>query len=405
MAARTFKAKTIPEAIQTIKETLGPDAVILSTRRIPKGVRDPYGENFFEVIAEAVATHEPKTEPKTVLPNKTKPRVDNENQDAFVTQLMNQFIPKASPKNEIVSDQGFAKIKEELSTIKEMLYVMNHGDRAYPMISPECLNLHSRLISIGISERRVVSLIQQACEPIESQDNAKPTAEEITKRVLNTLFSSIEIIDPFDTVGDGASEDASSKTHLAAFIGPTGVGKTTTIAKLAAELSLKHRKKIGMISIDNYRIGALEQLKTYSSIMGLPCLPAFSQQDLQIAIQKMRDRDIVLIDTAGHSHLDDKRMKELHQLIDSNQLISTHLVLSTTTSRLNMKEAAENFSLLKPSTYIFTKIDETRQKGTIIDQMLDLKMPISYVTNGQRVPEDILPANKKNLLKLMLNNS
>ena len=189
---------------------------------------------------------------------------------------------------------------------------------------------------------------------------------------------------------------------MAAFIGPTGVGKTTTIAKLAALLRLRHKKEVGIISVDSYRIGAVDQLRTYASIMGLPCLSAFTPRELQMAVGKMRDKDIVLIDTAGQSHLDRDRMKALRQLMEGAHEVSSHLVLSVTTEPQDMKEVARNFSILHPETYIFTKLDETRRRGTIIDQVLRLKMPISFVTDGQRVPEDILTASKRNILKLIL---
>ena len=189
---------------------------------------------------------------------------------------------------------------------------------------------------------------------------------------------------------------------MAAFIGPTGVGKTTTIAKLAAMLRLHHKKEIGIISVDSYRIGAVDQLRTYASIMGLPCLSAFTPRELQMAVQKMRNKEIVLIDTAGQSHLDEDRMKELRQLMEGAHEISSHLVLSVTTEPQDMKEVAKNFSILNPETYVFTKLDETRRRGTIIDQVIQFKMPISFVTNGQRVPEDITTASKKNILKLIL---
>ncbi len=185
-------------------------------------------------------------------------------------------------------------------------------------------------------------------------------------------------------------------------MGPTGVGKTTTIAKLAADLCLKQKMSVGLISVDGYRIGAVDQLKTYASIMGIPCLPAFTHEDVQHAINKMKSMDVLLIDTAGQNHLDKQRMSELGRLI-SGQSISKHLVLSTTAKSADMKEAAESFANLDPKTYIFTKIDETRQRGGIIDQIFHLNLPVSFLTNGQKVPDDIIKATRKNISKVVLN--
>ena len=121
-----------------------------------------------------------------------------------------------------------------------------------------------------------------------------------------------------------------------------------------------------------------------------------------MAVRKMRDKEIVLIDTAGQSHLDKDRMKELRRLMEGAHEVSSHLVLSVTTEPQDMKEVARNFSILNPETYVFTKLDETRRPGTIIDQVCRLNMPISFITSGQRVPEDILAASKRNVLKLIL---
>jgi flagellar biosynthesis protein FlhF len=227
----------------------------------------------------------------------------------------------------------------------------------------------------------------------------------MTRHVLKHILSTIRVNDPFglpDEDAGGALGQNPQRQQLAAFIGPTGAGKTTTIAKLAADLGLKQKRAVGLISIDSYRVGALEQLKVYSSIMGLPCLPAFSEQDLAIAVRKMRHKDVVLIDTAGHGHLDEKRMSELARLMGGEMDISSHLVLSVTTSREDMKDAAKHFNLLKPRTYIFTKIDETRRRGVMLDQIKSLELPISFVTNGQRVPEDIIKASPKKILDLIL---
>ncbi len=121
-----------------------------------------------------------------------------------------------------------------------------------------------------------------------------------------------------------------------------------------------------------------------------------------MAVRKMRDKEIVLIDTAGQSHLDKDRMRELGRFMEGTPGISSHLGLSATTERNDMKEAAKNFSMLQPETYLFTKLDETSRSGVIIDQVAQLKMPISFLTNGQRVPEDIVIATRRSILKLIL---
>lgn len=385
MAVKSYKAKSIQEAIKRLKKDLGPDAIILSTKRLPGNVRDPYCSNMFEVTA---APSNSLTDIELNIGNRIE-----KNQESEGLSTKNYIARDDCRLN---SGNDWDSIKSELLSIKDMLFLINQTGNLPESfyMHPESLNLYARLVKAGISKWRIQTFIEKisSVSDIQGLDSG-----EICKRLINEILSSLSVLNPFKYEGQ--------KKQLAAFIGPTGVGKTTTIAKLAAGLSLKEKKKVGIISIDSYRIGALEQLKTYAAIMGLPCLPAFSKKDLEIAVRQMQNKDVILIDTAGQSHLDKERMKELSRLMEGNLSISSHLVLSVTTKREDMKEAAENFVMLNPKTYVFTKMDETRKIGNIIDQSIDLKMPISFLTNGQRVPEDIMPADKKNLLRRILNFS
>jgi flagellar biosynthesis protein FlhF len=158
--------------------------------------------------------------------------------------------------------------------------------------------------------------------------------DNIRKKTIKEIIHAIDIKDPFEArlPQPSMSGQAGGKNQIiAAFIGTTGVGKTTTIAKLAAQLMLKTSKKVGLISIDNYRIGAMEQLKTYADILGIPCFPAFNRKDLLFALKRMEGRDIVLIDTAGQSQYDTSRMEELRKMITADLDISCHLLLSVAT--------------------------------------------------------------------------
>ncbi|MDX9786421.1 MAG: flagellar biosynthesis protein FlhF [Desulfobacterales bacterium] len=382
MTAKTYQAKSIQEAIGKIKAEMGADAMILSTQRLPKGPRNPYGTNIFEVAAAP---------PGVDVAAVKKP--------AFGESIGggDHWLNRDSGDNAAAgeADMGWDEIRSELVTIKDMLFLFNQVGAMpdFVQMHPECLNLYARLVRAGISEQRARGFMKNA-----GAFSGRTSTREIAKNVLREILSKIEILDPF--------AEESGGRRVAAFIGPTGVGKTTTIAKLAAELSLKQKKRVGIISIDSYRIGAVEQLKTYSDIMGLPCLPAFSAEDFQLALSRMERREIILVDTAGQSHLDMDRMRELGRLMaGGDSKISNHLVLSATVKREDMREAAENFATLSPETYVFTKVDETRTRGGLIDQLMDLKLPVSFVTNGQRVPEDIMSATKKRILQLVLGDS
>ncbi|MCF8067774.1 MAG: flagellar biosynthesis protein FlhF [Desulfobacterales bacterium] len=379
MAVKQYKAHSIHEAITQIKEDFGPDAMILSTKRIPKGFLDPYGKDLFEISASD----------KNSFPE--KPLKSNINQSSI--RLAGKPQTFSGAVTEPCEVNEWAGVRDELISIKDMLYLMNQGENMPDLlkIHPACLTLYTKLVQNGMSSNRIRMFLKKA-----GAFDAKNRfgSRDITKKSIRAILTSIKVENPFS----GKKRD----TRIAAFVGPTGVGKTTTIAKLAAELSLKQKKKVGIISIDSYRIGAVEQLKTYASIMGLPCLPAFSKQDLEIALEKMQNREIILIDTAGHSHLDMARMNELDQLMAGKPEISTHLVLSATTKRQDMKDAAENFSILNPESYVFTKVDETQQCGVILDQIAERDLPVSFITNGQSVPEDIMPATQKEIMKLVM---
>ena len=215
----------------------------------------------------------------------------------------------------------------------------------------------------GVSERLAISLIERATQTLDPNLAQPERIKQLKKNVMTLCLDRLEVKDYF------TRNNSSGVPHVAAFVGPTGVGKTTTIAKLAALLSLKRKMKVGLISIDNYRIGAFEQLKAYASIMGLLCVPAFSAQDLACALDRMKSMDVVLIDTAGHSHYDNPKIDEILKLIKSDFGISVHLTLSVTAESINMKEAASAFSVFNPDTYVFTKIDETKRCGKILDQI------------------------------------
>ena len=360
MAIKKYKTRSIQEGISKIKKELGPNAMILSTRRLQKNLQDPYGKDRFEI---------------TALP-------DHETGGEYPT--------------------GARTIREEIASLKEMMFLLSQP-KGIPEVfqaCPDSLKVYSRLIRAGISEDRVNAFFQKVSQ---SRPREKASQnEEIAKRVYKTLFDAITVCNPFDSK---KASQSNQNPQFAVLVGPTGVGKTTTIAKLAADLHLKHRKKVGLISVDNYRIGAVEQLKTYASIIGLPCLTAFTREDIVAAMQKLNHRDIVLVDTAGHSHLDTQRMTELVALLGEKFSGSCHLVLSATTKQADMRDAARYFAGLHPQTYIFTKIDETRQRGGILDQILDYRLPVSFVTTGQKVPEDIMAATKQNMSRLILNRS
>ncbi len=351
MGVRIYRGRTIEEALARVKNALGPEAMIISTTPFKANS----GNSGFEIVAMQGRGAAVDTQPNPL-----------------------------------------GEVKSELMSIKEMIYLLNHSRTITEtlLMNPPVLNLYAKLISNGVADHYVRMFLERAgALNGESPDQGNTIREKIIREIMRV----IGVKDPFD-VQDG-------HRIVVAFIGTTGVGKTTTIGKLAAQLVLTARKKVGLISIDKYRIGAMEQLKTYAAIMGIPCFPAFNRSDLLFALRRMEGRDVVLIDTAGQSHYDRSRIAELRNVITGDPPISSHLLMSVSTRDSEMKKVAASFSQLEFQSYIFTKIDEAEQYGSIVNQIMKLQLPISFLTTGQNVPEDIERADKERITGLLLNKN
>ena len=362
MNKKIFRAVNIKEALSSVKEELGPDAMILSTRKIPKSPKDPYAREMFEVEAGI----------------KAEPSEKDADQDTSLNGL-----------------------KADIAEIRDLIAIAGFGSGMQTLLCSrfESVGVLATLLRAGVSERLAASLIETATQDLPQDRDQAAQIRQIKQRVMARCLDRIRVKDFFNR------DNRSGVPHVAAFVGPTGVGKTTTIAKLAAFLTFSRKMKVGLISIDNYRIGAFEQLKSYAGIMGLVCVPAFSKEDLSCALDRMRALDMVLIDTAGHSHYDKEKIDAVLELIRNDFKISVHLTLSVTSEFINMKEAASAFSVFNPDTYVFTKIDETKRCGKILDQLTHLDLPVSLITNGQKVPEDLVVPDRQDLLKIILGKS
>jgi flagellar biosynthesis protein FlhF len=193
--------------------------------------------------------------------------------------------------------------------------------------------------------------------------------------------------------------------RIMAVVGPTGVGKTTTIAKLAAMHALNRRVSVAMITTDNFRVGAVEQLKTYAKIMDLPLEVVASAQELSKALATHADKDLILIDTAGRSPKDSERIEEMKGYLECHPGIEAYLCLSATTRSLELDEIVATFSKLPITKLLFTKLDESKSFGCIVDAYLKHKLPLSYFSTGQKVPEDIEVATSRKLASMVVKES
>lgn len=379
MAVKTFTAGSMQAAVAKVKENLGRDAIILSTRRIPRGANNPYGRDVFEVDAEKPDIN-PDEFPGNLLDLTGKRELDS---------LAHRDITDEKPV-----ESGWKAVQSELSTLKELMLLSSRAEEErLAMRDSSTQKILHTLVRAGISEKRARHVVARA------EERSAGGKTSISREVLAALVEPVKLSDPFNIRGTLKGK------QVAAFVGPTGSGKTTTIAKMAAELYLKRGRKVGLISVDTYRIGAIDQLKTYASIMGIPFLPAFSRDDLVSALNKLERCDTIFVDTAGQSHLDTPRMKELKTILGESQALSVHLVLSAVTDRIDARDVVQRFSLLSPASLVFTKVDETKRAASIFDTMAESGLPLSIITNGQRVPEDLVIANKKSVVGLVLGQS
>jgi flagellar biosynthesis protein FlhF len=239
----------------------------------------------------------------------------------------------------------------------------------------------------------VVGRVRDELTPVELEDRGV-----VRQTVLRRLASMIPVHD--EPITSARPDDGRPRTI--ALIGPTGVGKTTTIAKLAATYKLRLRKKVGLVTSDTYRIAAVDQLRTYANIIGLPLEVTLTPTEMTRAVRSLSDCDVILIDTAGRSQHDDHRVQELRSFIDAAQPHERHLVLASTVGESVLKRTASAFSAVDPTHVIFTKLDEAVNFGVLLNVIRSVDARLSFVTTGQEVPDQIERGNADRLARLVL---
>jgi flagellar biosynthesis protein FlhF len=252
--------------------------------------------------------------------------------------------------------------------------------------------LFNDLVASGIQEPLARKLLQEAQKYlVPKQRRTRAALLQSVNHVAQRMISSME------------HEDGTPGKRIVVFVGPTGVGKTTSIAKLGAHLALRKRKKIVFMTLDGYRIGAVEQLRTYASLMGVPFRFVSEVADLPKAIREHGQRDYILIDTAGRAPKDLGAMEDLAEFMKSSSQIERHLVLSATTKASDLKEIVDRFEICRPDHLLFTKLDETSTLGPILNELVRSQKTASYYSDGQRVPEDLHAAQREQIVDMVLN--
>jgi flagellar biosynthesis protein FlhF len=382
MQLKRYEAKSINEAMEKIKHDLGSDAVVLSTKRL-KGDK----KQLIEVIAardEDIVTmgrkesfDEKRTSDKNSSDIYSMIRTDMDE----LKSLINNFLQGTNICAELT------ELKDHFHTFFDLWGIRKNGK-----LSSHLSQAYYHLLSTGMTK-------QQACHLMEAfqQNNSPDDLNDYHKtlqRVEDTLRQKIER--SFIT--------RKTDKRICAFIGPTGTGKTTTLAKLAAHHLFDRKANIGIVTMDTYRIGATDQLRKYADIMGVPLEIAKDKESLEKVISRLSERDLIMVDTPGRSLKDEGHLLKLKHVLSSVPDIETHLVLSITSSHRCMMDAAIRFGKTDYDAVIFTKLDDTATCGTMYSVIEEIKKPVSYVTDGQNVPQDIRKVEAAMLARIIMNH-
>jgi len=364
MNIKKYIARNTQEALQLVKKEMGPEAVILRTRTLflPEEGADRSARKI-EVTAA----------------------VDYESPEAI--------MPPEKDSKEPRFDHGrWQHLEREIKEIKEALLTADLKDISTPELyfDRELRTRYANLKHFGLKPEIIRNLMDEG--PKERRGSGLTSSHPL-QEALSRVLKRVHIAAP--------KRDGKGR-NIYSFIGPTGVGKTTTLAKLAALSAVKQGKRTALITLDTFRIAAVAQLQTYARILDVPLEVAGSSDDLQSALRKHSDCDEIFIDTAGRSPNRDEDIIMLKNLFSVPEEITHYLVLSATTRYRNLEWAEERFRVLPFGSYIFTKLDETQDTGSMVNFLISRQKPVSYFASGQQVPEDIERASRKRLATLML---
>lgn len=304
----------------------------------------------------------------------------------------------------VTVDGAGSDVYRELADIKLLVNQVLHSQPASSAgvaagAMPEALFQHYlRLLESSVSREiadAVIGAVRDELTPGEMHD------ESI---VRTTVLRHIAVLIPVADTGS-VPQTRPGEPLVIALVGPTGVGKTTTIAKLAAAYKLRHGKSVALITSDTYRIAAVDQLRTYAGIIGLPLKVVMTPEEMANAVASLRGYDVVLIDTAGRSQFNADRIAELRQFVDAASPTEVHLVLSSAASEPVLMRTAESFAALRPDRVILTKLDEAVNFGVIVNVTRRLGTALSFITTGQEVPDDIERGQPDRLARMVLDNS
>ena len=394
------EAPTMREALQKVRATLGNDAMIVSTRTFRRGgILGVGGQEVVEVYAadtrsriESIKENIKRETSSRCRGVEASSMAEGEPPGDLTAPSPVDSSPVLPPSRAASEPPGsfseaLVQIRQEIHEI--LAKAQDHPKYSHPFLR-ECYEiLASREVDPRIAEY-IVEEISRLRLP-----GGYPEPSRVRAMVSSQLSKLFLPNPPFDE---------RRRPRIVVLIGPTGVGKTTTIAKLAAKAKINERRRVGLITIDTFRIAAVDQLEKYAHIIGLPLLVARTPAELEAAVADLQTRqmDLVFVDSAGRSHRDELKMAELRQFLSVLPDSEVHLVVSTATHGATNLNIANRFATAGFNRIILTKVDETISFGPLAGALISIGRPVSFVTDGQNVPDDIVASDPERLAELVL---
>ena len=398
MKLKHYRATDMRQALRLVREAQGPDAVILSTRRVSGGVEvvaavdydteggvDTYGRE--RDAAASFDAGERANDASSRLAASAQAQGRDRSAPGHAAQASSDrelasFAQRLAAERFELPEHG-SDVNEELRTLRRML------ETQLATLAWNDLSRRAPVQTELLKQLTVLGLAQDLAAELVTQLPARLELEEAHRLALALIARRIEVTDErwLDSGG------------LVAMIGATGVGKTTLIAKLAARWLLRHGPRdIALISTDSIRIGAQEQIHTLGRLLGVPAYATDGPAELPQLLDHLDGKRFVLIDTAGYGQRDPRLGEELAMLASASDRIETSLVLSAASQAGAIEEAVERFAPARPTTCVLTKLDEATSLGGSLSMLIRARLPLAYVTDGQRVPEDLSPARSHQLV-------
>lgn len=377
MEIKTYRANSMQEALRLVRSDLGPNAAVLHTREVPLSRLLGWLPGLRRI--EVTASND------VVVPS----RYPSESEAAADVSLANDENDTA-PTRETTA----ANVATQLAELQSMVEDLCRRTRGsgQPDLPDSLFTLFTELIEAEMTEDIARELVERA--RAETPRTAWSDCDELRARVGQIVEREIVVAPPIGV--------STGRCRVVGLVGPTGVGKTTTIAKLAANFRLRDKLNVGLITVDTYRIAAVEQLRTYADIIDLPMQVVSTPREMREAVDRWSHLDLILIDTAGRSPKDEVKIRELRSLLAEARADEIHLVLSSVTSASGLINTAERFSPAGATALILTKLDEATGLGHLLPVVRATRLPLSYLTSGQNVPDDIESADARRLAQAVL---